>query len=116
MKTFKQYLAENFRSEAVPAIKHPSGKVYRGKRGEDHAEIRERNMKEPGKPLEGIAGFYHRKTGFVSRSDAGGIDSTRLLNPKEREARLKRKGWAGDSFDAPDLMTPVQRMFKYGAF
>ena len=118
MKTFKQYLMETFRSEAVPAIKHPSGKVYRGKRGEDHSEIRMRCMTEPGKPLEGVAGYFHRKSGFTSKSEMGGMDSTRLLNPREREAREKRRGYGSteNAFDTTDRMTDLQRMRKYGTF
>ena len=113
MKTFKQFVAEesSFRTEVVPAIKGKDGKIYRGKRGEDHNEVRERHMKEPGKPLEGESGYYHRKTGFVSKSEMGGMDSTRFLTPDEREAREKRQG-----FDTTDRMSDMQRMRKYGTF
>lgn len=124
MKTFKQYINEetSFRERVQPAIKHPSGKILRGKRGEDHAEIRERHMKEPGKPAEGEAGFYDPKDKkFYSRSEMGGIDSTRMLTPKEREDRDKRLGrheedpFAG-SFSSTDKMTNTQRMRRYGTF
>ena len=118
MKTFKQFLNEDFRSEAVPAIKGRDGKIHRGRRGEDHAEIRMRCMTEPGKPLEGTAGYYHRKSGFTSKAEMGGMDSTRLLNPKEREAREKRRGYGSteNAFDTTDNMTNMQRMRKYGTF
>ena len=119
MKTFNEYLAENFRTEVVPAIRDKEGKIHRGKRGEDHEEIRQRKMTEPGKPLEGEAGFYHRNHGFMTRKEMGGVDSTRLLTPKEREARDKRKGtheedpFAG-SYSTTDKMSDLQRMRKYG--
>lgn len=116
MKTFKQFVAEDFRREAVPAIKGKDGKIHRGKRGEDHSELRMRKMTEPGKPLEGEAGYYHRKNGFVSKSEMGGMDSTRLLNPAEREAREKRREKQYAHFDTTDGMTDMQRMRKYGTF
>ena len=109
MLSFKQYLMEGFREEAVPAIRHPSGKVFRGRRGEDHVEVRQRHMKEPGRPLEGESGYYHRKSGFISKKEMGGMDSTRMLTPAEREKREKRQG-----FDTTDNMTVIQRMRKYG--
>lgn len=115
MKTFRQYISEGFREEAVPAIKGLDGKIYRGKRGDDHIEVREKHMKEPGKPLEGEAGFYHRKTGFISKKEMGGMDSTRMLTPDEREAREKRKGFDAPE-DATDLMSDMQRMRRYGTF
>jgi len=120
MKTFLEYLAEelSFRERVQPAIRHPSGKILRGKRGEDHSEIRDRHMAEPGKPAEGEAGFYDPKEKkFHTRADMGGIDSTRMLTPKERENRDKRLGNDdpfGGSFSSTDRMTDVQRMRKYG--
>lgn len=126
MKTFKQYMAEetSFRERVQPAIRHTDeeGKVHikRGKRGEDHAEIRERHMKEPGKPLPGEAGFYDPKEKkFYTRHEMGGMDSTRMLTPKERDERSKRLGHHDDdpfagSFSTTDTMTDVQRMRKYG--
>lgn len=120
MKTLKQFLnEESFRTRLVPAIRHPSGKIYRGKRGEDHAEIRDRHMTEPGKPLQGEAGFYDPKEKhFHTRADMGGIDSTRLLTPDEREARMTRlhdkaKELAG-SLSTTDTMSDMQRIRKYG--
>jgi hypothetical protein len=120
MKTFLEYLAEevSFRERVQPAIRHPSGKILRGRRGEDHAEIRERHMTEPGKPAEGEAGFYDPKEKkFHTRAEMGGMDSTRMLTPKEREARDKRLGNDdpfGGSFSSTDRMTDLQRMRKYG--
>lgn len=111
MKTFKQYISEGFREEAVPAIKGTDGKIYRGKRGDDHVEVREKHMKEPGKPLEGEAGYYHRTTGFVSKKEMGGMDSRRMLTPAEREAKEKQSG-----FDTTDSMSDLQRMRRYGTF
>lgn len=111
MKTFKEYLSEGFREEAVPAIKGTDGKIYRGKRGDDHAELRQKHMKEPGKPLDGEAGYFHRKTGFVSKKDMGGLDSRRMLTPSEREAKEK-----STNFDTTDTMSDMQRMRKYGTF
>jgi hypothetical protein len=115
MKTLKQFMEEtSFRTRVVPAIKHPSGKIYRGKRGEDHSEIRERHMNADGKHLEGEAGFYDPKEKhFHSRSDMGGIDSTRMLTPDERDARMKRLAGGRSSTDD---MTNVGRMRKYGTF
>lgn len=115
MKTFKQYISEGFREEAVPAIKGLDGKIYRGKRGDDHIEVREKHMKEPGKPLEGESGYYHRKTGFVSKKEMGGLDSRRMLTPDEREAKEKQTGFS-DIDDAPSLMSNAQRMRRYGTF
>jgi hypothetical protein len=123
MKTIKQLREEtSFRERVQPAIRHTDeeGKLHikRGKRGEDHAEIRERHMKEPGKPLPGEAGFYDPKDKkFYTRSEMGGMDSTRMLTPKEREDRDKRLGNDdpfGGSFSSTDKMTDVQRMRKYG--
>lgn len=111
MKTYKQFIEEDFRTEVVPAIQGYDGTIHKGRRGEDHAELRLRKMKEPGKPLEGIPGYYHRKSGFLTKKEMGGMDSTRLLTPKEREARERRQG-----FDTTDTMTKVQRMRKYGTF
>lgn len=122
MRTFLEYLAEelSLRERVQPAIRHTDeeGKVHikRGKRGEDHAEIRERHMKEPGKPLPGDAGFYDPKEKkFYTRSEMGGYDSTRLLTPKEREKRDERleKKYAG-GMSSTDNMTNVQRMRRYG--
>ena len=120
MKTFKQYINEetSFRERVQPAIRHTDeeGKVHikRGKRGEDHAEIRERHMKEPGKPLSGEAGFYDPKDKkFYTRDEAGGYDSTRLLTPKEREEREERldKKYAG-GISSTDNLSDVARALK----
>jgi hypothetical protein len=124
MKTFLEFITEgkSLRERVQPAIEHTDeeGKVQikRGKRGEDHAEIRERHMKEPGKPLPGRAGFYDpEEQKFYTREEMGNIDSTRMLTPKERddrEERLEKKYAGGQS--STDNMTDFQRtkqMLRY---
>lgn len=124
MKTFLEFITEgkSLRERVQPAIEHTDeeGKVQikRGKRGEDHAEIRERHMKEPGKPLPGRAGFYDpEEKKFYTREEMGGMDSTRMLTPKERddrEERLEKKYAGGQS--STDNMTDFQRtkqMLRY---
>lgn len=113
MKTFKQHLNEEeapgqqringFRAALVPAIQHPSGKVYMGWRGKTHADIRLHHADEEGKPLIGAAGYVDRRNGkFHHKYGQEGLnmDSSRLQ----------------PDVDSTDLMSPVQRMRKFGTF
>lgn len=124
MKTFKTFLKEEetkpVRLRLLPAIKHESGKLHIGKRGEDHSEIREKHADENG-PLKGEAGFYDPlKKSFMSRKEAAqhaprpgsSGESTEFLTYDEREARKKRQ----EGGDSTDRMSDMQRMRRYGTF
>lgn len=113
MKNFIDYMNEDvqepsqkrisgFMASLVPAIKHPSGKVYVGWRGKAHIDIRHKYADADG-PLKGDAGYVDRRSGKFHHkygSEGLGIDSTRLK----------------PDVDSTDLMTPLQRMRKYGTF
>lgn len=125
MKTFFEYIVEDSETRPVrlrllPAIKHPSGKIHTGKRGEDHSEIREKHMDENG-PLKGEAGFYDPKErAFMSRDEAAkhapragaSGESTEFLTHAERGERSERI----QKRDSTDDMSDMQRMRKYGTF
>ena len=127
MKTFLEYLSEEeeenkpLRLRLLPAIRHSSGKIHTGKRGDDHSEIREKYTDEEG-PLKGEAGFYDtRKREFLSRKEAAqhapragsSGESTEFLTAAEREARANR---LRGKVDTTDTMSDLQRMRKYGTF
>jgi hypothetical protein len=126
MKTFLEYLSEEeeenkpLRLRLLPAIRHPSGKIHTGKRGEDHREIREKYTDEEG-PLKGEAGFYDtRKREFLSREEAAkhaarqgaSGESTEFLTAAERAERAERLR----GVDTTDTMSDLQRMRKFGTF
>jgi hypothetical protein len=124
MKSFSEFIAEEeqkpVRLRLMPAIRHESGKIHTGKRGEDHSEIREKHMDENG-PLKGEAGFYDpRERTFLTRAEAAkhaprsgaSGESTEFLTAAERDARKKRQ----EGGDSTDQMTDMQRMRKYGTF
>jgi hypothetical protein len=84
-EVIRENTANDFRRNLVPAIRHPSGKIYIGKRGLEHIDIRYKHSDEEG-PLKGDAGFIdirnHRKDGkFYPKygKDGLNIDSTDLI-------------------------------------
>lgn len=124
MKSFSEFITEEeqkpVRLRLMPAIRHESGKIHTGKRGDDHAEIREKYTDENG-PLKGEAGFYDPKERtFMTRDEAAkhapragaSGESTEFLTQAEKEARKARQ----DGGDSTDRMTDAQRMRKYGTF
>lgn len=126
MKLFREFILEEedtkpVRLRLLPAIKHPSGKIRTGKRGEDHSEIREKHMDEEG-PMKGEAGFYDPKERkFLTRKEAAqhaprqgaSGESTEFLTHDEREARTAR---LRGRVDTTDTMSDIQRMRRYGTF
>ncbi len=96
MLTFKTFLIESeslatLTSRVMPAVHHlATGKIFIGKRGESHEEIRDRHIDElPGK----------RQYGFH--------------DPKTRKFHPRGQGVLRD-LATTSLLSPVQRMIKYG--
>lgn len=120
LKMMREEAEKPVRLRLMPAIKHPSGKLHIGKRGEDHSEIREKHATEDG-PLKGEAGFYDPlKKSFMSRAEAAqhaprqgsSGESTEFLTHAEKQERKERR----EGGDSTDRMSDLQRMRRYGTF
>lgn len=116
VKPFRDLMTENneFRRALIPAIKHAStGKVFIGKRGLAHIDIRYSHPEEDGSPLKGEAGYWHTlKKQFYPKYGKEGlnIDSTQL-DPKTGLDQGNARAHYGDT---TDHMSSVQRMRQFG--
>lgn len=138
MKTFLEYLSEEKRplyQRILPAIKYKDGHVERGRRTDEHEDIR-RRIEHKYDPREGEAGFWHPdKKEFITRQDASSLaprggyadsSSFRTADEKDKtkERVKKRQSFrtasagsmsSGDRLGSSYDLIAAHRAGKYGA-
>lgn len=104
MKTFRQFLSEETFNRILPAVRHKkSKKLFIGKRGDYHSDLltkahpkwQFRGQMEPDEQktfLQYDRGYYDpREKKFLSRDQAGGIDSQELRSKYSMFLEEKKK-------------------------
>lgn len=138
MKTFLQYLSEEKRplyQRILPAIRYKDGHVERGRRTDEHEDIR-RRVEHKYDPREGEAGFWHPdKKEFITRQDASSLaprggyaDSSSFRTADEKDKtkeRVKKRQpfrtasagsmSSGDRFGSSYDLIAAHRASKYGS-